>query len=171
MTQLSIDKITTKNTINVKQYRPRTSIASVGGAKLLKKEITLDDLFSNNALMDASIKSEYERFKAMTASKQAEKVTFNQYKEAIQYSRSFDYKSIRDKQIDKELWVNLAAAGGIIILGIVCPPAGIAAGVAYGTMQVTEAATGTSLISGRKLSKEERVTEGVFNVLDALYLD
>jgi uncharacterized protein YktA (UPF0223 family) len=168
MEQISIDKITTKNTINVKQYRPRTSIASVGGAKLLKKEITLDDLFSNSALMDASIKSEYERFKAMTASKQAEKVTFDQYKEAIQYSRSFDYKSIRDKQIDKEFWVNLAVAGGIIILGIVCPPAGIAAGVAYGTMQMTDAVTGTSLISGRKLSTEERVTEGVFGVLDAV---
>lgn len=168
MEQISIDKITTKNTINVKQYRPRTSIASVGGAKLLKKEITLDDLFSNNALMDASIKSEYECFKAMTTSKQAEKVTFDQYKEAIQYSRSFDYKSIRDKQIDKEFWVNLAAAGGIIILGIVCPPAGVAAGVAYGTMQMTDAVTGTSLISGRKLSTEERVTEGVFGVLDAI---
>jgi hypothetical protein len=64
--------------------------------------------------------------------------------------------------------VNLAAAGGIIILGIVCPPAGIAAGVAYGTMQVTEATTGTSLISGRKLSTEERVTEGVFGMLDAV---
>ncbi|MDD9149969.1 hypothetical protein OYT88_15565 [Sporolactobacillus sp. CQH2019] len=35
-------------------------------------------------------------------------------------------------------------------------------------MQLTDAATGMSLISGRNLSTEERVTKGVFGVLDVI---
>ncbi len=64
--------------------------------------------------------------------------------------------------------MNLGIGAAVVILTIACPPAGIAAGAAYGAMQLADAATGTSLISGRKLSTEERVTEGVFGVLDVI---
>ncbi|EST12376.1 ADP-ribosyltransferase [Sporolactobacillus laevolacticus] len=167
MEKISIDKITTKNTLNVKELQSTSQLASVATyEKVKKKEITLDDIFSNSSLMKTSLKSEYETFKAMATSKKAEKVTFDQYKEAIQYSRGFNYKSIRDKQIDKEFWVNLGIGTAIVILTIACPPAGAVASITYGVMQMTDAVTGTSMISGRKLSTEERITEGAFGLLD-----
>ncbi|WP_332238753.1 hypothetical protein [Sporolactobacillus sp. KGMB 08714] len=118
--------------------------------------------------MKTSLKNEYENFKTLSTFDKEEKVTFDQYKEAIQYSLGFDYRSIKDKQMDREFWVNLGIGAAVVILTIACPPAGIAAGAAYGAMQLTDAATGTNLISGRKLSTEERVTEGVFDVLDVI---
>lgn len=167
MEKISIDKITTKNTLNVKELQSTSQLASVATyEKVKKKEITLDDIFCNDSLMETSLKSEYETFKAMSTSKKAEKVTFDQYKEVIQYSRGFNYKSIRDKQIDKEFWVNLGIGTAIVILTIACPPAGAVASITYGAMQMTDAATGTSMISGRKLSTEERITEGAFGLLD-----
>lgn len=167
MEKISIDKITTKNTLNVKELQSTSQLASVATyEQVKKKEITLDDIFSNDRLMKTSLKSEYETFKAMATSKKAEKVTFDQYKEAIQYSRGFNYKSIRDKQIDKEFWVNLGIGTAIVILTIACPPAGAVASITYGAMQMTDAVTGTSMISGRKLSTEERITEGAFGLLD-----
>ncbi|MDN3955294.1 TNT domain-containing protein [Sporolactobacillus laevolacticus] len=167
MEKISIDKITTKNTLNVKELQSTSQLASVATyEKVKKKEITLDDIFCNDSLMETSLKSEYETFKAMATSKKAEKVNFDQYKEAIQYSRGFHYKSIRDKQIDKEFWVNLGIGTAIVILTIACPPAGAVASITYGAMQMTDAVTGTSMISGRKLSTEERITEGAFGLLD-----
>ncbi|WP_332238668.1 hypothetical protein [Sporolactobacillus sp. KGMB 08714] len=92
-----------------------------------KQTITFDDLFNSSSLMAASLKKEYETYRA-AAGKQANSVTFDQYKEGIQYSGGFDYQSIKDKQMDKEFWVNLGIGAAVVILTIACPPAGIAAG-------------------------------------------
>ncbi|WP_332238751.1 polymorphic toxin type 15 domain-containing protein [Sporolactobacillus sp. KGMB 08714] len=168
MAQVSISQYHTQNTLNVKEYRAASPLASVAAYEpVTKQSITFDDLFNSSSLMAASLKKEYESYRA-AAGKQAGDVTFDQYKESIQYSRGFDYQSIKDKQMDQEFWVNLGIGAAIVILTIACPPAGIAAGAAYGAMQLTDAATGTSLISGRKLSTEERVTEGIFGVLDGV---
>ncbi|WP_332236689.1 hypothetical protein [Sporolactobacillus sp. KGMB 08714] len=168
MSQISISQYHTRNTLNVKEYQATSPLASVAAYEpVTKQSITFDDLFNSSSLMTASLKQEYEAYRAAVG-KQAGGVTFDQYREGIQYSRGFDYQSIKDKQLDKEFWVNLGIGAAVIILTIACPPAGIAAGAAYGAMQLADAATGTSLISGRKLSTEERVTEGVFGVLDAV---
>ncbi|MDD9149860.1 TNT domain-containing protein [Sporolactobacillus sp. CQH2019] len=168
MAQVSISQYHTRNTLNVKEYQAASPLASVAAYEpVTKQSITFDDLFNSSSLMAASLKKEYESYRA-AAGKQAGDVTFDQYKESIQYSRGFDYQSIKDKQMDQEFWVNLGIGAAVVILTIACPPAGIAAGAAYGAMQLADAATGTSLISGRKLSAEERVTEGVFGVLDVI---
>ncbi|GGL58304.1 HNH endonuclease [Sporolactobacillus putidus] len=168
MSQISINQYHTQNTLNVKEYQAASPLVSVATyEQVTKQSITFDDIFNSSSLMAASLKKEYEAYRA-AAGKQAGDVTFDQYKEGIQYIRGFDYQSIKDKQMDQEFWVNLGIGAAIVILTITCPPAGIAAGAAYGAMQLTDAATGTSLISGRKLSTEERVTEGVFGVLDVV---
>ncbi|TGA99999.1 hypothetical protein E4665_03355 [Sporolactobacillus shoreae] len=169
MAQLSISQFHTKNTLNVTEMQATSTMANVATyEKVTKKDITLDDLFNTSSLMKASLRSEYENFKALSTSDQAEKVTFDQYKEAIQYNYSFDYKSIKDKQIDKEFWVNLGIGAAIVVLTIACPPAGAVAGVAYGAMQMSDAVTGKSWISGRELSTGERVSSAAFGALDVI---
>ncbi|TGA98738.1 hypothetical protein E4665_07760 [Sporolactobacillus shoreae] len=169
MAQLSISQFHTKNTLNVTEMQATSTMANVATyEKVTKKDITLDDLFNTSSLMKASLRSEYENFKALSTSDQAEKVTFDQYKEAIQYNYCFDYKSIKDKQIDKEFWVNLGIGAAIVVLTIACPPAGAVAGVAYGAIQMSDAVTGKSWISGRELSTGERVSSAAFGALDAI---
>ncbi|WP_299515467.1 DNA/RNA non-specific endonuclease [uncultured Rummeliibacillus sp.] len=50
-------------------------------------------------------------------------------------------------------------------MAIVCPPAGLAAGVIYTTIDAVGAVKGEDLISGRKLSDEERLTRGAFAIV------
>ncbi|RIJ63577.1 hypothetical protein D1606_14345 [Rummeliibacillus sp. POC4] len=53
----------------------------------------------------------------------------------------------------------------VVGLAIVCPPAGLAAGVIYTTIDAVGAVKGEDLISGRKLSDEERLTRGAFAIV------
>ncbi|MBB5170774.1 pre-toxin TG domain-containing protein [Rummeliibacillus stabekisii] len=50
-------------------------------------------------------------------------------------------------------------------LTIVCPPAGLVAGAAYTAIDVGGAIAGEDLISGRKLSDNERLVRGAFAIV------
>ncbi|GGL52117.1 hypothetical protein [Sporolactobacillus putidus] len=102
MAQISISQYHTKNTLNLKEYQATSPLASVATyEQVTKKAITFDDIFNSSSLMTASLKKEYETYRA-TAGKKAGDVTLDQYKAGIQYSRGFDYQSIKDKQMDTE---------------------------------------------------------------------
>lgn len=57
--------------------------------------------------------------------------------------------------------VDILAGVGIIALTIVNPVAGAVAAGAYTAYSAANATTGKNIITGRKLSKEERIMEGL----------
>ncbi|TGB00002.1 hypothetical protein E4665_03365 [Sporolactobacillus shoreae] len=101
MAQLSISQFHTKNTLNVTEMQATSTMANVATyEKVTKKDLTLDDLFNTSSLMKASLRSEYENFKALSTSDQAEKVTTSTRKPssttiALTTSRSRTSKSTR----------------------------------------------------------------------------
>ena len=62
------------------------------------------------------------------------------YRQAALNSGAFEYEGIRSGQEKKEFWFNIIAAGIIIGLSIVCPPAGLAAGAVYTAIDLAGAA-------------------------------
>lgn len=79
---------------------------------------------------------------------------------------SCDYMTVAEaeeleEQKKKELAVDILAGVGIIALTIVNPVAGAVAAGAYTAYSAANAATGKNIITGRKLSKEERIMEGL----------
>ncbi|EUJ43737.1 polymorphic toxin type 15 domain-containing protein [Listeria rocourtiae] len=83
-------------------------------------------------------------------------------------SRAFEYDSIRDGQQNLELWRDIGATIVIIGVSIVCPPAGLALGIAYGTLELSSAATGKDWMTGREMDGTERATRGAFALLDII---
>ncbi|WP_249927471.1 DNA/RNA non-specific endonuclease, partial [Heyndrickxia sporothermodurans] len=83
-------------------------------------------------------------------------------------TRAFEYESIRNQQESKEFWGQIAALVVIVGVSLVCPPAGIALGVAYGSFELSSAVSGKDWISGRELGTEERVFRGLLSPLDII---
>ncbi|GHU38244.1 hypothetical protein FACS1894192_09350 [Bacilli bacterium] len=61
--------------------------------------------------------------------------------------------------------IKLALGAGVIILSIVNPPAGLAAGMALSAMELGSAVTGKDWVSNREMSDKERLTTGVLSVV------
>ena len=78
------------------------------------------------------------------------------YQKAALYSGAFEYESISDGQKKKEFWFNMAALATTVVVGIFCPPAGMALGGALGGYEMLNAAAGKDLLSGRELGTGER---------------
>jgi len=96
-------------------------------------------------------------------------LTYEDYKQAITYTRSFDYKSIEDSQISREFWTNLAIGSGILVVGVFCPPAGSCPGDwIQGTLELGSAAAGKDWLTGRELGNGERVMRGAFALIDII---
>ncbi|MDD9148961.1 hypothetical protein OYT88_10400 [Sporolactobacillus sp. CQH2019] len=71
MSQISISQYHTRNTLNVKEYQAASPLASVAAYEpVIKQSITFDALFNSSSLMAASLKKEYETYRA-AAGKQA----------------------------------------------------------------------------------------------------
>ncbi len=155
MADLNVTAYQTANTINVQEGY------LFSGAK---DKITLNDLYDVDTTYSANLKKEYEAWKLQNPSETASE---EDYRTAALNSGAFEYEGIRAGQEKKELWFNLIAAGVVIGLAIVCPPAGLAAGVIYTAIDVGGAVKGEDLISGRKLSDEERLTRGAFAIVPA----
>jgi len=68
--------------------------------------------------------------------------------------------------LNKEFWGQITALAVIVGASFICPPAGMALGVAYGTLELSSTVSGKDWISGRKLGTGERVFRGALAPLD-----
>ncbi|MEH7272505.1 nucleotidyltransferase domain-containing protein [Neobacillus vireti] len=167
MRDLTISNYTTKNRIGATEtqiiytgeYGPQQSL------EVPKKEVSLDDLFSGGDFYGEQMKLEYEAWKELNPDKD---ISQEEYQQAALNTRAFEYESIRNQQENKEFWVQLGALVVIVGVSIVCPPAGIALGVAYGTLELSSAVSGKDWVSGRELSTEERWFRGLLAPLDII---
>ncbi|WP_210470755.1 hypothetical protein [Sporosarcina sp. 6E9] len=159
--QLSISNYKTKNRIGV------TRIVHLPGSyestEVLKTEVGLDDLFSGDSFYAEQMKLEFEAWKQLNADQD---ITREEYQMGILNTRAFGYESIRNQQENKEFWVNIAALVVIVGVAIVCPPAGLALGAVYGSLELKSAISGEDWVSGRELGTTERWLRGALSPLD-----
>ncbi|MUK87590.1 hypothetical protein GMD78_04140 [Ornithinibacillus sp. L9] len=164
MRDATISKYTTENRIGATEEQ--TIYYGQGmqeTRKVPKAEVSLDDLLSGDNYYAEQLKIEYDMWKAEHPDQD-----FSQedYRMAAVNMRAFEYDSIKDQQYNKEFWVNIAALVVIVGAAIVCPPAGLALGAAYGGMEISTAITGKDWISGRELDTGERWFRGALAPLD-----
>ena len=109
------------------------------------------------------MKLEYEAWKELNPDQDFSQ---KEYQQAIVNTRAFGYESIRDTQENKEFWFQIGALVVIVGTTLICPPAGIALGAAYGAYELTSALSGKDLVSGRELDTSERWVRGLLAPLD-----
>ncbi len=164
MHNLSISKIKTKNHIGAK----KTVVASgaYGTQQTIdvpKAEVGLEDLFSGSNYYAKLIEREYASWKEPRPKANFSK---QEYIQKALNSQAFQYESIKDGQMNKEFWGQITALAVIVGTSFICPPAGMALGAAYGTLELSSAVSGKDWISGRELKTDERVFRGVLSPLD-----
>ncbi|MEI3605172.1 polymorphic toxin type 15 domain-containing protein [Pseudogracilibacillus sp. SE30717A] len=69
---------------------------------------------------------------------------------------------------NKEFWVSIAALVVIVGAALIFPPAGIALGAIYGTLELSTAVTGKDWVSGREVGTGERWFRGLLAPLDLI---
>lgn len=169
MENLSIDGYETKNTIGA------TTIITTGGydyggygattTTVPKDKIKLSDIMAGDNFFADNLKAQFAEYSKQN---QDQEFTYEQYQSAVSSSRAFEYESIRDEQQSREFWRDIGIAVVIIGVSILCPPAGLALGVAYGTLELSSAATGKDWMTGREMDGTERATRGAFALLDII---
>ncbi|TVZ75978.1 hypothetical protein FB379_1431, partial [Aeribacillus composti] len=164
MRNLSISEIKTKNHIGVKEiivvpgtYGTQETI------EVPKAEVGLEDLFSGSNYYARLMEREYASWKELNPHQDFSEKEY--IKKALN-SYAFQYESIKDGQMNKEFWGQIAALVVIVGVSFICPPAGMALGMAYGTLELSSAVSGKDWISGRELETGERVFRGVLAPLD-----
>ncbi|MEK4383585.1 TNT domain-containing protein [Aeribacillus sp. FSL K6-2848] len=164
MRNLSISEIKTKNHIGVKEiivvpgtYGTQETI------EVPKAEVGLEDLFSGSNYYARLMEREYASWKELNPHQDFSEKEY--IKNALN-SYAFQYESIKDGQMNKEFWGQIAALVVIVGVSFICPPAGMALGMAYGTLELSSAVSGKDWISGRELETGERVFRGVLAPLD-----
>src|SRR5690625_2494632 len=90
------------------------------------------------------------------------------YQQYALNTHAFEYHSIKDEQYNKEFWVNIAALVVIVGATLLCPPAGIALGAVYGTLEITSAVSGKDWVSSREIDTGERYFRGLLAPLDII---
>ncbi|MED4203853.1 DNA/RNA non-specific endonuclease [Neobacillus mesonae] len=128
-----------------------------------KTEVSIDDLFNGDNYYGKQMKLEYEAWKELNPDQD---FTQEQYQQAAVNTRAFEYESIRNRQENKEFWTQIGALVVIVGATLICPPAGMALGAAYGAMELSSAVSGKDWVSGRELGTGERVFRGVLAPLD-----
>lgn len=167
MRDLTISNYKTQNRIGATE----TQIIYAGGygphqsLEVPKKEVSLDDLLSGGNFFGEQIKLEYEEWKELNPDKD---ISEKEYRQAALNTRAFEYESIRNKQENKEFWVQLGALVVIVGVSIICPPAGLALGAAYGALELSSAVSGKDWVSGRELGTGERWFRGLLAPLDII---
>ncbi|MGG3897771.1 hypothetical protein [Aeribacillus composti] len=164
MHNLSISKIKTKNHIGAK----KTVVApgAYGTQQTIdvpKAEVGLEDLFIGSNYYAKLIEREYASWKELNPKANFSK---QEYIQKALNSQAFQYESIKDGQMNKEFWGQITALAVIVGTSFICPPAGMALGAAYGTLELSSAVSGKDWISGRELKTDERVFRGVLSPLD-----
>ncbi|WP_185416760.1 pre-toxin TG domain-containing protein [Listeria booriae] len=168
MRDLSIDDYETKNTIGA------TTIVSTGAygygygqttTEVPKDSIKLSDIMAGDNFFATNLKAQFAEYSKQNPDQE---FTYEQYQSAVSSSRAFEYESIRDGQQNIEFWRDIGIAVVIIATSVVCPPAGLALGIAYGTLELSSAATGKDWLTGREMDAGERATRGAFALLDII---
>jgi len=164
MRNLSISEIKTKNHIGAKEtivvpgtYGTQETI------EVPKAEVGLEDLFSGSNYYARLMEREYASWKELNPHQDFSE---KEYIQTTLNSHAFQYESIKDGQMNKEFWGQIAALAVIVGVSFICPPAGMALGMAYGTLELSSAVSGKDWISGRELETGERVFRGVLAPLD-----
>ncbi|XCS10231.1 hypothetical protein GBG21_12895 [Aeribacillus pallidus] len=164
MRDLSISEIKTKNHIGVKEtivvpgtYGTQETI------EVPKAEVGLEDLFSGSNYYARLMEREYASWKELNPRQDFSK---KEYIQTTLNSHAFQYESIKDGQLNKEFWGQIAALVVIVGVSFICPPAGMALGMAYGTLELSSAVSGKDWISGRELETGERVFRSALAPLD-----
>ncbi|MEL3959257.1 pre-toxin TG domain-containing protein [Caldifermentibacillus hisashii] len=163
MEGLSIAGIKTKNRIGAKETVVIPGEYGSNTMEVPKAEVTLEDLFSGSNAYAKQMKEEYDNWKLQNPDQE---LSEKNYEQAVLHSRAFQYDSIRDGQEKKEFWGQIASLAVVVGTSIICPPAALALGIAYGTLELESAITGKDWISGRELGTGERVFRGVLAPLD-----
>ncbi|MEC5425166.1 hypothetical protein QGM71_16895 [Virgibacillus sp. C22-A2] len=130
-----------------------------------KAEVSLDDLFSGDTFYGDQMRIEYDMWKAENSDQD---FSFESYRMAAVNMNAFEYESIKDQQFNKEFWVNI---GALVVIGgtaVICPPAALALGAVYGSLEITTAVSGKDWISGRELNTGERWFRGALAPLDII---
>ncbi|MEH7307088.1 MULTISPECIES: DNA/RNA non-specific endonuclease [Bacillaceae] len=164
MRDLTISNYTTTNRVGATEtqyvyagYGPAQSF------EVPKTEVSLDDLFSGDNYYANQMKLEYDAWKVLNPDQDFSQ---EEYQQAVLNTRAFEYESIRNQQENKEFWVQIGALVVIVGATIICPPAGMALGVAYGAMELSSAVSGKDWVSGRELGTSERWFRGLLAPLD-----
>ncbi|CAI8839909.1 MULTISPECIES: glycohydrolase toxin TNT-related protein [Bacillus subtilis group] len=165
MRGLTIHNYTTVNRIGSKE----TTYVGYGMSKQAvetdKAKVSVNDIFKDSESFDHVLSKEFEEFQINHPDIE---LSYEEYTKAIASSRGFEYESIGDVQKNQELWRDLLAGAGIIVLTIFCAPAGLTVAVAYGGANITSAATGKDWMTQRELNTGERFERGVFGALDII---
>ncbi|MBT2730754.1 hypothetical protein J7E63_28495 [Bacillus sp. ISL-75] len=164
MRDLTISNYTTTNRVGATEtqyvyagYGPAQSF------EVPKTEVSLDDLFSGDNYYASQMKLEYDAWKELNPD---QNFTQEEYQQAVLNTRAFEYESIRNQQENKEFWVQIGALVVIVGATLICPPAGLALGAAYGAMEWSSAVSGKDWVSGRELGTSERWFRGLLAPLD-----
>lgn len=162
----TISNYTTKNRIGATEtqyvyggYGPAQAF------EVPKAEVSLDDLFSADNFYAEQMKLEYEAWKELNPDQDFSQ---KEYQQAAVNTRAFEYESILNQQENKEFWVQIGALVVIVGVALICPPAGMALGAAYGAMELSSAVSGKDWISGRELGTGERWFRGLLAPLDVI---
>lgn len=159
MRDLTINKYSTKNiTGATKQELVFTSSSMQEMQTVSKDKITVDDLFSYSSPLGKKMKADFDQYRLSQGDKE---IKYEDFKQSMLNTGAFEYTSIKDKQMKKEMWVNLGIAAVIVIASIAFPPAGMALGLVVSSLEVGSAITGKDWVSGRELGTGERVFRGV----------
>ena len=165
MRGLTIHNYTTANRIGSKE----TTYVGYGMSKQAvetdKAKVSVNDIFKDSESFDHVLSKEFEEFQINHPDIE---LSYEEYMKAIASSRGFEYESIGDVQKNQELWRDLLAGAGIIVLTIFCAPAGLTVAVAYGGANISSAATGKDWMTQRELNTGERFERGVFGALDII---
>lgn len=164
MRDLTIANYTTKNRIGA--IDTQFVYAGYGPAQsftVSKTEVSIDDLFNGDNFFGEQMKLEYDAWKELNPDQDFSQ---EEYQQAALNTRAFKYESIRNQQENKEFWVQIGALVVIVGATLICPPAGMALGAAYGAMELSSAVSGKDWVSGRKLGSGERWFRGLLAPLD-----
>lgn len=104
------------------------------------------------------MKVEYEAWKELNPDQDFSQ---KEYQQAAVNTRAFEYESIRHQEENKEFWVQIGAIVVIVGVALICPPAGMTLGAAYGAMELSSAVSGKDWVSGRELGTQERWFRGL----------
>ncbi len=159
---LTIEEYKTTNRIGVMQ---KVNTDYIPSGEIPKAQITLDDLFGGENFYADQIKLEYEQIKEMHPDQE---FSLEEYRQVALNTHAFEYTSIKDQQYNKEFWVSIAALVVIVGAALIFPPAGIALGAVYGTLELSTAVTGKDWVSGREVGTGERWFRGLLAPLDLI---
>lgn len=152
-------------------YDASGKIAKEGAKKGDSDVYSIDEILKSDQSFQKVIDQNYKQMHK--ENKNLKKSDFETY---VTQGSSFDYITNKEKakikaeqeklkeQQKTETAVDVAATAGIVALTIVNPVAGVVAAGAYTTYSVANAATGKNVITGRKMSKNERLMEGLLAI-------